>query len=24
VPAQRRPAAPARLWQAVTRWWKGY
>ncbi|MCR8943373.1 cytochrome P450 [Streptomyces sp. OUCMDZ-4982] len=24
VPAQRRPAAPARLWQAVARCWKGY
>lgn len=24
VPQQRRPAAPARLWQAVSRWWNGY
>nr|WP_202467708.1 cytochrome P450 [Streptomyces sp. SID8378] len=24
IPRQRRPAAPARLWQAVTRWWNGY
>ncbi|MFV5992188.1 cytochrome P450 [Streptomyces sp. NPDC056231] len=24
IPQQRRPAAPARLWRAVTRWWSGY
>ncbi|MFE3489346.1 cytochrome P450 [Streptomyces griseus] len=24
IPQQRRPAAPARFWQAVTRWWSGY
>ncbi|MDF6046342.1 cytochrome P450 [Streptomyces sp. JH14] len=24
IPQQRRPAAPARLWRAVTRWWNGY
>lgn len=23
IPQQRRPAAPARLWHAVTRWWSG-
>jgi cytochrome P450 len=23
IPQQRRPAAPARLWRAVTRWWSG-
>ncbi|MFD3656454.1 cytochrome P450 [Streptomyces sp. NPDC058620] len=24
IPAQRRAGAPARLWQAVSRWWSGY
>ncbi|MFI6059277.1 cytochrome P450 [Streptomyces sp. NPDC051286] len=24
IPQQRRPAAPARVWRAVTRWWSGY
>ncbi|MFB6706661.1 cytochrome P450 [Streptomyces sp. NPDC056333] len=24
IPRQRRPAAPTRLWRAVTRWWSGY
>ncbi|MET9514591.1 cytochrome P450 [Streptomyces sp. NPDC002994] len=24
IPAQRRPVAPKRMWQAVTRWWRGY
>ncbi|MDQ0988168.1 cytochrome P450 [Streptomyces sp. V2I9] len=24
IPQQRRPPAPARLWQAVTRWWNGH
>lgn len=24
IPQQRRPAAPARLWRVVTRWWNGY
>ncbi len=24
IPAQRRPRAPKRMWQAVTRWWRGY
>lgn len=24
VPGQRGPGAPARLWQAVSRWWNGY
>lgn len=24
IPQQRRPAAPARAWQAVVRWWRGY
>ncbi|KOU46678.1 cytochrome P450 [Streptomyces sp. MMG1522] len=24
IPRQRRPAAPVRLWRAVTRWWNGH
>lgn len=24
IPQQRRPAAPARLWRVVTRWWNGH
>ncbi|MFF3357259.1 cytochrome P450 [Streptomyces sp. NPDC002917] len=24
IPRRRRPAAPSRLWHAVTRWWSGY
>ncbi|GAA2970176.1 cytochrome P450 [Streptomyces enissocaesilis] len=24
IPAQRRPAVPKRMWQSVTRWWRGY
>ncbi|GAA1360541.1 cytochrome P450 [Streptomyces beijiangensis] len=24
IPAQRRPSAPKRLWQSVSRWWRGY
>ncbi|MFE9396696.1 cytochrome P450 [Streptomyces flavidovirens] len=24
IPAQRRPVAPKRMWQSLTRWWRGY